>query len=66
MYEPSQPHYVQTPIEGITFAEVYRSPDGERIILRIKKHKGHVYEEIDLWKLVELVLKAANNNNEAA
>lgn len=66
MYEPSQPHFVQTPIEGITFAEVYRSPDGERIILRIKKHKGHVYEEIDLWKLVELVLKAANNNNEAA
>ena len=66
MHEPIHPHYVQTPIEGITFAEVYRSPDGGSIILRIKKHKGHIYEEIDLWKLVELVLKAANNTNEAA
>ena len=66
MYEPNHPIYVQTPIEGITFAEVYRSPDGGSIILRIKKHKGHIYEEIDLWKLVELVLKAANTTNEAA
>lgn len=59
-------HYVQTPIQGITFAEVFRAPDGESIVLRIKKHKSNIYEEIDLWKLVELVLKAANNTNKAA
>lgn len=51
----NHPHYVQTPVEGITFAEAYRAPDGS-VMLRFKKHRSQVYEEVNLQTLIELIL----------
>ena len=61
-----KPRMVHTPEHDIPFAEVYRTADGTRVILRIKKSRSQVYEEIDLWQLVQLVLDTLNAPDAAA
>lgn len=56
---------VHTPKNRIPFAEVYRSADGTHVMLRIKKAKTSIYEEIELFEFIQCII-ATLRENEAA
>ena len=57
---------VHTPKENIPFAEVYRSADGTRVMLCIKKARSPLFEEIELFEFVRRVLAALAEAEAAA
>lgn len=57
---------VHTPINHIPLAEVYRSADGTKVMLCIKKARSNVFEEIELFDFVRCVLDALEQSDSAA
>ena len=56
---------VHTPKNHIPIGDVYRSADGTHVMLRIKKAKSPIYEEIELFEFIEYII-AVLRENEAA
>lgn len=57
---------VHTPTNHIPMAEVYRSADGTKVMLCIKKARSHVYEEIELFAFIRCILNALEQSDSAA
>lgn len=57
---------VHTPKNHIPLAEVYKSADGTKVMLCIKKARSNIYEEIELFAFVRCVLNALEQSDSAA